>query len=150
MRGMKTILVPVDLSTASSRVCRTACDLARLIGGRVVLLHVAPPPSALWDNYYTFDAGQVAEAIAAAERSVTQGLQALARRFAARCPIRIARADGTPARGILAQAVATKAAYIVMGSHGHGAMFDLIVGSTTHGVLRTAPCPVMIVPADPR
>jgi len=30
-----------------------------------------------------------------------------------------------------------------MGTHGHGAIYDLLVGSTTHGVLEKAPCPVL-------
>jgi len=34
----------------------------------------------------------------------------------------------------------------VMGSHGHTALYDLLLGSTTHGVLFRAPCPVVIVP----
>jgi nucleotide-binding universal stress UspA family protein len=35
----------------------------------------------------------------------------------------------------------------VMGSHGHTALYDLLVGSTTHGVLMRAICPVVIIPA---
>jgi nucleotide-binding universal stress UspA family protein len=50
---------------------------------------------------------------------------------------------------ILARAAALKADYIVLGSHGHGAVFDLLVGSTTQGVLRKAPCPVLVVPMAP-
>jgi nucleotide-binding universal stress UspA family protein len=34
-----------------------------------------------------------------------------------------------------------------MGSHGHTALYDLLVGSTTHQVLRKAKCPVVIVPS---
>ena len=53
---------------------------------------------------------------------------------------------GIPVTAILGRAASTKARYIVMGSHGHGAMYDLLVGSTTHGVLKKAPCPVLVVP----
>jgi nucleotide-binding universal stress UspA family protein len=35
-----------------------------------------------------------------------------------------------------------------MGSHGHTAFYDLLVGSTTHGVLMRANCPVVIVPPE--
>ena len=47
---------------------------------------------------------------------------------------------------ILAQAKIEDADYIVMGSHGHTALYDLLVGSTTHGVLMRAGCPVVITP----
>ncbi|MEO8353471.1 MAG: universal stress protein, partial [Chthoniobacteraceae bacterium] len=36
---------------------------------------------------------------------------------------------------------------IVMGSHGHGSFYELLVGSVTSGVLRDARCPVLVVPA---
>lgn len=35
---------------------------------------------------------------------------------------------------------------IVMGRHGHGAMYNLLVGSVTEGVLKRAKCPVVLVP----
>jgi nucleotide-binding universal stress UspA family protein len=34
-----------------------------------------------------------------------------------------------------------------MGSHGHGALFEFLVGSVTNGVLKSAKCPVLVVPA---
>ena len=39
------------------------------------------------------------------------------------------------------------AGMIVMGSHGHGALYELLVGSITQGVLKGAKCPVVVVPA---
>lgn len=147
---MKTILVPVDLSAATSRVCAAACDLARLVKGRVVLLHVIAPPPVVVNEYFAFDTGQMAQAVAAAEKGARRRLAALAQRFAKRCPLKTMEISGNPVGAIVAKAGATRAAYIVMGSHGHGAMFDLLVGSTTHGVLRKARCPVLIVPAGKR
>jgi len=35
----------------------------------------------------------------------------------------------------------------VMGSHGHGAVYNLLVGSVTAGVLKSAKCPVLVVPS---
>jgi len=57
---------------------------------------------------------------------------------------------GTPAQLILAQAEVEQADYIIMGSHGHTALYDLLVDSTTHQVLRKAKCPVVIVPPPPK
>jgi nucleotide-binding universal stress UspA family protein len=147
---MKTILVPVDLSAATPRVCAAACDLARLIGGRIVLLHVVPPPPVMMNDYYAFDTGHMAQAMLAVEKSATLKLRSLARRFAKRCPMQTVQVTGQPVGTIVARARATKAVYIVLGSHGHGAMFDLLVGSTTSGVLRKARCPVLVVPMNRR
>jgi nucleotide-binding universal stress UspA family protein len=150
MNTMKTILVPVDLSTATGRVCAAAADLARRVGARVLLLHVVAPPPVVLNEYYAFDAGQLALAVAATARAATTRLHALARRVAKRCPVRTMQVSDLPVSAILAKARATRAAYIVLGSHGHGAVFDLLVGSTTHGVLRKAPCPVLVVPMGKR
>jgi nucleotide-binding universal stress UspA family protein len=54
---------------------------------------------------------------------------------------------GSPGERIVQQAERLEADYIVMGSHGHGAFYDLIVGGTTTRVLKAATCPVVIVPA---
>jgi nucleotide-binding universal stress UspA family protein len=150
MDDMKTILVPVDLSAATSRVCAAACDLAKLIGGRVVLLHVIAPPPVMMNDYYAFDTGHMAQAMAAVEQNSTRKLRALARRFAKRPPVQTLQVTGQPVGVILTKARALKAAYMVMGSHGHGAVFDLLVGSTTHGILRKARCPVLVVPMGKR
>jgi nucleotide-binding universal stress UspA family protein len=147
---MKTILVPVDFSAATSRVCAAACDLARLMKGRVVLLHVVAPPPVIMNDYYAFDTGHMAQAMAAVGKSATLKLGALARRLGRRCPVQSLQVTGQPVGAILAKASALKAAYVVLGSHGHGAMFDLIVGSTAHGILRKARCPVLVVPMGRR
>ena len=38
---------------------------------------------------------------------------------------------------------------IVLGSHGHGAMYNLLVGGVCQSVLRHAVCPVVVVPFRP-
>ena len=48
---------------------------------------------------------------------------------------------------ILHEAGEQQADLIVIGSHGHGAFYDLLVGSVTHGVIKDARCPVVVVPA---
>jgi nucleotide-binding universal stress UspA family protein len=44
---------------------------------------------------------------------------------------------------------ALDAELLVLGSHGHGAIHDTLVGSTSQHVIRHATCPVVILP-DPR
>lgn len=55
-------------------------------------------------------------------------------------------------RGLPSEALCAAAAdadLIVVGSHGHGAVHDKLVGSTSERVIHHAPCPVVVVP-DPR
>ena len=148
---MKTILVPVDLSAATARVCGAACTLAKLLHARLVLLHVVQPQPLLPGDLYAFDAGAVANALDAEEKLSGRRLRALARRCAGqKLPVRTLQATGTPETEILAQAAASKADYIVIGSHGHGVAYDLLIGSAVQGVLRKARCPVLVIPIKGR
>jgi nucleotide-binding universal stress UspA family protein len=147
---MKTILVPVDLSAATTRVGDAACQLAKFMNARLVLLHVLLPPPVMLADYYAFDSGVMAEAVGAGEKFAAHRLQALARLCSRQqLEVECQQVAGQAVPVILARAAALKADYIVLGSHGHGAVFDLLVGSTTQGVLRKAPCPVLVVPMAP-
>jgi len=62
-------------------------------------------------------------------------------------PATTIQVEGFPAREITQQARKLRAKYIVMGSHGHSGLYDLLVGSTTSGVIKRAKCPVVVVQA---
>lgn len=142
---MKTILAPVDFSAASEAVLTQAIDLARALAGRVVLLTVIQPP--VITSEYAALMENLAEVMAAGERNAARRLRELeARVRAAQLPVETLQLTGAPVRQILEQAARLSADFIVMGSHGHTALYDLLVGSTTHGVLLRAPCPVVITP----
>jgi hypothetical protein len=36
---------------------------------------------------------------------------------------------------------------VVVGSHGHGALYHLVVGGVAEVLLRRSPCPLLIVPS---
>ncbi len=51
----------------------------------------------------------------------------------------------TPARTLVRLAEELAAPAVVVGDHGHRAVRELLLGSTTRDVVRTAPCPVCVV-----
>ncbi|HEY8899820.1 MAG TPA: universal stress protein, partial [Chthoniobacterales bacterium] len=51
---------------------------------------------------------------------------------------------------IVSQATQHGASLIVLGSHGHGALYHLFAGSVVTGVLKRAHMPVLVVPIAPR
>lgn len=55
--------------------------------------------------------------------------------------------EGTVVEEILHTAQEISANLIVMGSHGHGPVYNLLVGSVTEGVLKAGQRPVLLVPA---
>jgi nucleotide-binding universal stress UspA family protein len=143
---MNTILVPIDFSGVSTAVVNEAARLARYVKGRIILLHVVQPPFVALDFGLTFE--NIAEYVVKAEKGADLPLSKLCVKLRARgLSAKAVRATGYPATSILEQANKRSANYIVIGSHGHTAFYDLLVGSTTSGVLKRATCPVVIVPS---
>lgn len=143
---MKTILVPIDFSRVTDPVLAEATRLARAIDARLILLHVTEPALGLVD--YAAVAISIAHVSEAALKTAGVRLAALREALAARAmTVETKVVAGLPAEEILAQASACAADYIVIGSHGHGAIYDVLVGSTTSGVLKRSTCPVLVVPA---
>jgi nucleotide-binding universal stress UspA family protein len=54
--------------------------------------------------------------------------------------------QGDPAKTILTEAERLDAELVVIGSHGHGMMFDALVGSISAVILRKSTIPVLVVP----
>jgi len=142
---MKTILAPIDFSAVSDHVVAEAARLARALPARVVLFNVVPPATPPFE-YPAL--ALIAEATRANEKAAIAGLEKMTRRLNGEfIHVESSHVVGTPALEIAARAKEVDADYIVMGSHGHTAVYDLLVGSTTHGVLSRVRCPVIIVPA---
>lgn len=148
---MKTILAPIDFSTATEGVIEAACTLARATQNKVLLLHVVQPPVLTSD--YGLAVENFQEAIAISEKHSAKRLAEISDRLRTLHPdlaVETRQVNGPPILEILDAAKLYSAAYIVMGSHGHNAFYDLLVGTTTHGVLRKASSPVVIVPPPAR
>jgi nucleotide-binding universal stress UspA family protein len=143
---MKTILVPVDFSDVTEPVVELGQRLARAMGSDVVLLHVAPPDP----DFVGYEPGppSVREHMAEQFRDEHQQLHALKDRFTGgTAKVSALLIQGTTVEKILQESENLGADLIILGSHGHGALHQLLVGSVAEGVLRNAPCPVLMVPA---
>ena len=143
--AMKTFLVPVDFSAVSKEIVDTAVIFARSFGGKVVLLHVIQPP--IITSEYALPVEAVQEAIIAGEKDATVKLTAISGTFqSAGLGVEAIVRHGPPVHAILEEAQKMKADFIIMGSHGHGRLYDLLVGSTASGVIKSAKCGVIIMP----
>lgn len=147
---MKTILVPLDFSAVSRQVLKASRQLARSIQARIVLIHVVQPillsdfPGMIVDTTVILGATE-----RAARAHLVKWRRELERAgFAADLRVQ----TGIPADEIMREARALRPDYIVIGSHGHNAFYNFVVGSTAGAVLKAAPCPVVVVasPARPR
>lgn len=144
---MKTILAAVDFSGVTDAVVAEAAALARATSGRVVLVSVVQPPAIV--SEYAPLMENIATLQAAAEKTAITRLRGLQGELEAQqIACDSVCLTGSPIGHLVEQARLAQADYIVMGSHGHTALYDLLVGSTTHGVLMRARCPVVIVPRE--
>ncbi len=142
---MKTILVPVDFSDVTPHLVGTVIELAQPFKSKVILLHVA-----------AFTTGAVAPTIIPVPiegsvnlRHTQKLLDELKGRFTgSSLDVRAILIEGGAAvKAILAQCESLHADLIVMGSHGHGTLYHLLAGSVTSGVIKSATCPVLVVPS---
>lgn len=146
---MKKVLVPVDFSDTQGRLVEAAEQEAKLRGASLFLLHVIEPAAEVAGfetepEIMRLGAGQNLEV---EQRLEAARLGELAREVGARgLGCESAVRFGLPADEILAAAAEHGADLLVMGSHGHGALYHLFTGSVVTGVLKRSRCPVLVVP----
>jgi nucleotide-binding universal stress UspA family protein len=146
---MATILVPLDTSESADTVLAQAKKLALRVQGRLELFHVIEPVA----TYVPVGASMDVIATSPPEigtedvEIARQRMETLASSLAG-APVEITckAVLGMAVDEILEEAKALSADYIVLGSHGHGALYHLFSGSVATGVLKHSPCPVLIVP----
>jgi nucleotide-binding universal stress UspA family protein len=144
---MKTLLVAVDFSDASRQIVSFAAKLAKELSARVVLLHVVEPVASY------VPVGAAMDVIESApppvmEEDLNAQKQHLDRLASGLENVEALAVIGLAADEIVTQAAERNAAFIVLGSHGHGALYHLFAGSVVTGVLKRAKSPVIVVPAN--
>lgn len=149
---MNTLLVPVDFSDVTPAVVEEARRLAGGLNFRAHLLHVIEPVASYVPVGASMDVLATPVATGPGEVQTAQRrLEALAESFQANGIEAEAEAVmGLAVDEILERASRQDCAMIVMGSHGHGALYHLFNGSVVNGVLRRARLPIVVVPAGER
>lgn len=139
------ILVALDFSDATEAIVRQAEEIAAPRSAKVWLLHVAEPEP----DFVGYRPGpqSVRNFLAERFRKEHRTIQHLAERLrAAGLESTALLVQGPTAETILHEAGKLHIDMIIVGSHGRGAMYQLLVGSVSEGVLRGAACPVLVVP----
>lgn len=139
------IVCPVDFSDSSLDALEYAINLAEEADARLTVLHVVELPHVLSDEpaVLDIDLSRIHEAATnKASRKLHDLIPAQARTY---CTVDTAVVEGRAYREILRQAAERRSDLIVMGVHGRGALDLLVFGSTTHHVIRSATCPVLII-----
>ena len=139
-----SILAAIDFSPVTRDVLRQLPGLAKE-GEDVILLHVAEPDP----SFVGFDAGS--EAVQEAWREQFREEQAKLDEATAELrvqglPVQARMVRGAIAEEVLRAAEEADARLIVLGSHGHGLLYNMLVGSAAESVIREAKIPVTLIP----
>jgi nucleotide-binding universal stress UspA family protein len=146
---IRRILVATDFSEVADEALEGAGRIAKKLGADLLLVHA-----------HTSISDPAFGDLPPEMRSYAEGLQSRLQREAADAAALLdARAGrlpggvrvqtkmlvGRPGDAIVDEARQSAAGLVVLGTHGRGAVGRAILGSVAHEVLRTAPCPVLLV-----
>jgi nucleotide-binding universal stress UspA family protein len=142
--NFRRILIAVDGSPLAAHAADAGIELARSLGGELALIHVVDPAQC-WAPELGVPA---AELIQSAEQDARRLLAEFRPRATLQGPPLEFVQVGKPAHEIVKAAREWPADLIVIASHGRGGISRLLLGSVAEGVIRHAPCPVLVVRAQ--
>lgn len=148
---MKTIIAAVDFSNATPVVLKMAMKLAKSFGAELHLFHAVeqePSYSVYGFTPEEFPAMHVyqEEAVRRAKRQLDE-LHAEAK---IELPDSVCQVvEGSPVNSLLDYAKQVQADLVVLGTHGHGMLASLLLGSVVEGLVRKAAVPTLVVPVKP-
>jgi nucleotide-binding universal stress UspA family protein len=137
-RAPRRIVVAMDFSETSLRAARLALEVAAS-GATIYLAHVAPRDSSFydwkgWGTTYKVGVGDALQRTREQLR-IPEGMV-----------IQNVLLQGDAATELLAFATSVNADLIATGSHGHGFVARMLVGSVTTRLVRCSTCSVLTVP----
>jgi len=143
---MKRILAPVDFSPVTEAVVATVEIIAKACQSKIFLIHVAPELDPALKNVQVpqHDRDTVAHMLRKEHRDL-QGFAENLTEHQCDAEALMVEGHGTVEK-ILDEAHSLQVDLIVLGSHGHGKLHHMLLGSTSEGILRKTSIPVLIVP----
>ena len=143
------LLVAVDLSEATQIIVKKAEEIALALSAKIWILHNAEPEP----DFVEFKVDPQAAREDLAEKFHNEHLQVqeIAKRLRkAGLDATALLVHGATVETILKEASDLDVDMIVVGSHGRGAMYQLLVGSISEGILHKSRCPILVIPTHKR
>jgi len=142
-----SILVAIDLSDSTDKVINVAEKMATVMQSSLYLLHVAEPDP----DFVGYDVGPetVRDQMAAKFHQQHAEIQNHSKKLREnKIDCTAILAQGPTVETVLKQAKKLSSEYLIIGSHGHGAVYDILVGSISAGIIKKSDIPVTIVPVN--
>lgn len=141
----RPVLYATDFSRPSLAALPHAIAAAKQRRAEIVVLHVLPPPVGP-DAMGYVPSRMYQEMKAAVVKDARRRLDLLVARVArAKLRGRPLLVEGLPQEEIPRTARRTKAALVVVGTHGRTGLARLLMGSVAARVIGTSPCPVLTI-----
>ncbi len=142
-------LVAVDLSESTQIIVKKAEEIAKPLSAKVWILHnVEPDPDVLG---FKADPQAARETLAKNFHREHRQIQKIAKRLRKTgLKTTALLVHGATVDTILKEASKLDVDMIVVGSHGRGAMYQLLLGSVSEGILHKSRCPILVVPTHGR
>lgn len=141
----RTILVPLDGSSASENALEHAVRLQEKLGGRLVLVRVVPSPLEVGSMYGIPSVRLEGDSHREHREEAARYLDEVAEGLDGEVERRVVEASGA-AEGVLDAARVTGTDLIVLSSTGRGGFSRTVLGSVADKVIRGAAPPVLVVP----
>ncbi len=142
---MKNILVAIDFSSISNKLIETTEPLAKKLGAKVWLVHIAAPEPEFVG--YSVGPQYIRDKQADELRMEHRELQLLANHLRERrVDAEALLIQGPTAEMLIGEAIKLNADLIVLGAEDHGKIFKAIFGSVWEEVVKKTHVPVMLVP----
>jgi nucleotide-binding universal stress UspA family protein len=143
------LLVCIDLSESTEIIVKKIEEIARELSVKVWLLHNAVPEPDVVE--FKVDPQAARESLAKKFHAEHRQIQELANRMRkAGVDTTALLVHGATVETILKEASELEVDMIVVGSHGRGAMYQLLVGSVSEGVLHKSRFPIIVIPTHKR
>jgi universal stress protein A len=141
--NLKRILVPIDFSPMSKKALQYALRFAERFGCEIVLLHVVEPVGAIAGTPLAVDIFAQPEEDTTAAEAELACLTAKSRNR--QNSFTSAVRTGHAPNEITKAAKELDVDLIMIATHGYTSWRHLCIGSTAERVVRSAPCPVLVV-----
>jgi nucleotide-binding universal stress UspA family protein len=141
-----SVLVAVDFSPVTAKQLAAVRHLAEGRTLEVYLIHVVDPKPEFVGYGVGPDAvrQEVEADVGREQQQLDEVADALASDTITVTPMLV---QGPTVETLLREAKELDVGLIVVGSHGHGAAYELVVGGFSNKLIRKAPLPVLVVPA---
>lgn len=145
--GIFQILIGIDFSDSSARALYHAVALSERLGAVLHLCHVTPPVANL--DAHT-DLGLNVPEVFKDAQEARKRLERMRGMLCSSLEVDVHLRIGEPASGLLELVSELEPDFLIVGSHGHGAVMRLLLGSVSTQLVRLSPVPVLVVPAPGR